>query len=79
MPHFHIYFVLELNERKFGQRIGDFQGVQFQYAEAMVKLEAARALLYNACRRNDAGFDIKKEAAIAKYFRYLLAYYYCYN
>ncbi|KAK4526263.1 hypothetical protein GAYE_SCF22MG4177 [Galdieria yellowstonensis] len=58
-----------LHERKqFGQRIGDFQGVQFQYAEAMVKLEAARALLYNACRRNDAGFDIKKEAAIAKYF-----------
>ncbi|GJD11861.1 Short/branched chain specific acyl-CoA dehydrogenase, mitochondrial [Galdieria sulphuraria] len=57
-----------LHERKqFGKRIGDFQGVQFQYAEAFIELEAARALLYNAARMKDAGFDIKKEAAMAKY------------
>lgn len=58
------YFVF-----KFGKRIGDFQGVQFQYAEAFTELEAARALLYNAARMNDAGLDIKKQAAMAKYFR----------
>jgi alkylation response protein AidB-like acyl-CoA dehydrogenase len=58
-----------LHERKqFGSRIGDFQGVQFQYAQARVELEAARALVYNAARRNDAGISIRKEAAFAKYY-----------
>eukprot|EP00871_Galdieria_phlegrea_P000335 jgi/Galph1/1301/GphlegSOOS_G5965.1 len=58
-----------LHERKqFQTRIGDFQGVQFQYAEARAELEAARLLLYEAARRLDAGLPIKMEAAIAKYF-----------
>eukprot|EP00871_Galdieria_phlegrea_P004152 jgi/Galph1/4738/GphlegSOOS_G3343.1 len=58
-----------LHERKqFGTRIGDFQGVQFQYAQARVELEAARALVYNAARMNDAGIPIRKEAAFAKFF-----------
>ncbi|EME30948.1 Short/branched chain specific acyl-CoA dehydrogenase, mitochondrial [Galdieria sulphuraria] len=58
-----------LHERKqFGSRIGDFQGVQFQYAKARVELEAARALVYNAARMNDAGLPIRKEAAFAKYY-----------
>ncbi|GJQ10403.1 hypothetical protein GpartN1_g2194.t1 [Galdieria partita] len=54
--------------RQFGSRIGDFQGVQFQYAQARVELEAARALVYNAARMNDAGLSIRKEAAFAKYY-----------
>lgn len=39
------------HERKqFGQAVGDFQGMQFQFAEAATELEAARLLTYNAAR-----------------------------
>jgi alkylation response protein AidB-like acyl-CoA dehydrogenase len=38
-------------ERKqFGQAVGDFQGMSFQFAEAATELEAARLLTYNAAR-----------------------------
>jgi short/branched chain acyl-CoA dehydrogenase len=56
-------------ERKqFGQRVADFQGVQFQIAEAATELEAARLLVYNAARLKDAGKPFLREAAMAKYF-----------
>lgn len=39
------------HERKqFGQAVGEFQGMQFQFAEAATELEAARLLTYNAAR-----------------------------
>ncbi|HEX8253933.1 MAG TPA: acyl-CoA dehydrogenase, partial [Thermoanaerobaculia bacterium] len=56
-------------ERKqFGQRIADFQGVQFQIAQAATELEAARLLVYNAARLKDAGKPFLREAAMAKLF-----------
>lgn len=56
-------------ERKqFGQYIGDFQGVQFQVANAAVDIEAARLLLYNAARLKEEGKPFVKEAAMAKYY-----------
>src|SRR5712671_432769 len=56
-------------ERKqFGKAIADFQGVQFQLAQAATELEAARLMVYNAARLKDAGQDFLKEAAMAKYF-----------
>jgi butyryl-CoA dehydrogenase/short/branched chain acyl-CoA dehydrogenase len=56
-------------ERKaFGQRIGDFQGVQFELAQMAVEVEAARLLVYNAARLRDAGQPFVTEAAMAKYF-----------
>ena len=56
-------------ERKaFGQRIGDFQGVQFELAQMAVEIAAARLLVYNAARRRDAGLPFVTEAAMAKYF-----------
>jgi butyryl-CoA dehydrogenase/short/branched chain acyl-CoA dehydrogenase len=56
-------------ERKqFGQRIGDFQGVQFELAEMATRIEAARLLVYNAARLRDAGQDFVGQAAMAKYF-----------
>ncbi len=56
-------------ERKqFGQRIADFQGVQFQLAEMAVKLEAARLMVYNAARLKDAKLPFIKQAAMAKLF-----------
>ena len=56
-------------ERKqFGQRVADFQGVQFQIAQAATDLEAARLMVYNAARLKDAGKPFLREAAMAKLF-----------
>ena len=56
-----------LKERKqFGQALGEFQGIQFQLAQAATELEAARLLVYNASRLKDAGHDIATEGAMAK-------------
>ncbi len=57
----------------FGQRIADFQGIQFPLAEMATQLEAARLLVYNAARLRDAGKDFVKEAAMAKYFSSVIA------
>jgi len=56
-------------ERKqFGRAIADFQGIQFQIAQAATDLEAARLLVYNAARLKDARLPFLKEAAMAKLF-----------
>lgn len=52
--------------RQFGRPIADFQGVQFQVAQAAAELEAARTVVYNAARLNDAGRSVMYEAACAK-------------
>ena len=54
--------------QQFGQRIADFQGVQFQIAQAATDLEAARLMVYNAARLKDAGRPFVREAAMAKLF-----------
>lgn len=57
------------NDRKqFGQLVGDFQGVQHQIAQAYTELAAARALVYNAARKKEAGEDFVQDAAMAKLF-----------
>ncbi len=56
-------------ERKqFGKAVADFQGVQFQIAQAATELEAARLMVYNAARLKDAGRPFLREAAMAKLF-----------
>ena len=56
-------------ERKqFGQAVGTFQGMQFQYARVATEIEAARLLVYNAARLKDSGQSFLKEAAMAKLF-----------
>jgi alkylation response protein AidB-like acyl-CoA dehydrogenase len=58
-----------LNERKqFGKLLAEFQGVQFQIAQAATEVEAARLMVYNAARLKDAGRDIAREGAMAKLF-----------
>src|SRR5438477_2240861 len=54
--------------RQFGQKIADFQGVQFQIAQAATDLEAARLMVYNAARLKDAHKPFLREAAMAKLF-----------
>ena len=61
--------VTYLNERKqFGKSLSEFQGIQFQVAQAATELEAARLMVYNASRLKDAGRDIAREGAMAKLF-----------
>ncbi|MBA2707607.1 MAG: acyl-CoA dehydrogenase [Gemmatimonadaceae bacterium] len=61
--------VAYLNERKqFGRSLSEFQGIQFQVAQAATDLEAARLMVYNASRLKDAGRDIAREGAMAKLF-----------
>jgi alkylation response protein AidB-like acyl-CoA dehydrogenase len=58
-----------VSERKqFGKPLADFQGIQFQLAQAATDLEAARLMVYNAARLKDAGKDIAREGAMAKLF-----------
>src|ERR1700736_1244819 len=54
--------------RQFGQPIAEFQGVQFQIAEAATQLEVARLMVYNAARLKDAKQPFLREAAMAKLF-----------
>ena len=54
--------------QQFGKTLSNFQGLQFQLAEAATQLEAARLMVYNAARLKDAKLPFVKEAAMAKYF-----------
>lgn len=52
--------------QQFGKSIAEFQGVQFQLAQAATELEAARLMVYNSARQADAGQDIAQSGAMAK-------------
>ncbi|MGY8778933.1 MAG: acyl-CoA dehydrogenase family protein, partial [Longimicrobiales bacterium] len=57
------------NEREqFGQRIWDFQQVQFKLAEIATGIEAGRHLTYHAAWLKDQGQPFGKQAAMAKLF-----------
>lgn len=58
-----------LGERtQFGKHLSEFQGIQFQIAQAATEVEAARLMVYNAARLKDAGNEIVREGAMAKLF-----------
>lgn len=54
--------------KQFNTFIGEFQGMQHQYAQASVEIEAARLMVYNAARRKMAGLSFVREAAMAKLY-----------
>jgi alkylation response protein AidB-like acyl-CoA dehydrogenase len=55
--------------RQFGQRIADFQGVQFMLADMATQVEAARLLIYEACLLLDAQDPrVSKLASMSKLF-----------
>jgi len=61
--------VAYLKERQqFGKALREFQGIQFQVAQAATELEAARLMVYNATRLKDAGHDIAVTGAMAKLY-----------
>ncbi|MEM7077868.1 MAG: acyl-CoA dehydrogenase family protein [Pseudomonadota bacterium] len=55
--------------RQFGQRLADFQSIQFKLADMETELQAARSFLYDAARRLDNKDDTAtKFCAMAKRF-----------
>ncbi len=54
--------------RQFGQRIADFQGIQWQLADTYTDLEAARLLLMNAAWTKQSGQSFSRQASMAKLF-----------
>jgi len=57
------------NDREqFGKLVGEFQGMQYQLAQAYTEICAARALVYNAARKKEAGEDFITDAAMAKLY-----------
>jgi alkylation response protein AidB-like acyl-CoA dehydrogenase len=56
---------------QFGQRVADFQGVQFMLADLTTRLEAARLLVYRACSQLDTGATgpaVARASAMAKLY-----------
>ena len=57
-----------LERKQFGQRIADFQGIQWMIAERETDLEAARLLILNAAAKKDRSEPFSREASMAKLF-----------
>ena len=56
-----------LERRQFGQRLADFQALQFKLADMATELDAARLMLWRAASSLDAGLsEATKECAMAK-------------
>jgi butyryl-CoA dehydrogenase len=54
--------------RAFGQRLADFQGLQWRLADMATAVEAARLLTLRAAFLKDQGLPYSKEAAMAKLY-----------
>ena len=64
---------------QFGQKISNFQAIQWMIADAYTELEAARLLLMNAAYRKEFGKSFAKEASMAKMFATEAANKACYS
>jgi butyryl-CoA dehydrogenase len=54
---------------QFGKPISSFQGIQFMLADMATQIEAARSLVYAACRHIESGTkNVAKESSMAKLF-----------
>jgi len=57
-----------MERKQFGQRIANFQAIQWMLADMATKVEAARCLTYYAAYLQDKGLLNVKESAMAKLF-----------
>ncbi|GAA0228709.1 putative isocaproyl-CoA dehydrogenase AcdB [Metaclostridioides mangenotii] len=53
---------------QFGKTLSKFQNTQFTLADMETKVNAARGLVYDAAQKKDAGIEMTKESAMAKYY-----------
>lgn len=65
---FDVALPYTFQRKQFGQAIGEFQGMQHQFAQIAVEIEAARLLTYNAARLKEEGRPFIMEAAMAKLY-----------
>jgi alkylation response protein AidB-like acyl-CoA dehydrogenase len=64
---------------QFGQKISNFQAIQWMIADGYTELEAARLLLMSAAYRKESGKTFAKEASMAKMFATEAANQACYK
>jgi alkylation response protein AidB-like acyl-CoA dehydrogenase len=57
-----------LERRQFGQRIADFQAIQWKLADMATEIDAARLLVYRAAWRKQQGLSHTEEGAKAKLY-----------
>ncbi|MFO7946307.1 MAG: acyl-CoA dehydrogenase family protein [Armatimonadota bacterium] len=55
-----------LDRKQFGERIANFQAIQFHLADMATEIEAGRLLTYRSAWMKDEGIPFEKEAAMAK-------------
>jgi alkylation response protein AidB-like acyl-CoA dehydrogenase len=63
----------------FGQKISNFQAIQWMLADAALEIDAARLLVYRAAWLKDQGKPFSKEAAMAKLMASEVAERVCFN
>ncbi len=63
----------------FGQKIADFQAIQWMIAEAALEIDAARLLVYRAAWLKEQGKPFTKEAAMGKMFASEICEKVCHN
>ena len=68
-----------LERSQFGQKIANFQAIQWKIADSYTELEAARWLLMNAAFRKERGKSFAKEASMAKMYTTEAANRACYD
>ena len=68
-----------MERQQFGQKISNFQAIQWMIADSDTELEASRLLLMNAAHRKEQGRPYAKEASMAKVFATESANRACYN
>jgi len=56
------------SRKAFGQAVGDFQGIQWQFADMALELECAKLLTWQAAWLADQGLPHIKEASMAKLY-----------
>lgn len=56
------------DRKQFGKPVASFQGMQFQMAQALTEIEAAKLLVYQAARLKEEGRPFTKQAAMAKLY-----------
>jgi alkylation response protein AidB-like acyl-CoA dehydrogenase len=65
---FELALAYSKEREQFGSKICAFQANAFKLADMATSIEAARNLLYKACRMKDAGIPFSKEAAMSKLY-----------
>lgn len=65
---YELAFKYATERQQFGQKIFDFQAIQFMLADMATRIEASRLLVYRAASLRDAGQPCGREASMAKLF-----------